>query len=89
VLGVNAPNNIDYMLDVSVLTENGINPKSVKFPAKPIPFQNMDQALQSGQISAATLPEPFASIAEERSPAPPPDRAAPRLPGASGQVAPG
>lgn len=66
VLGVNAPNNIDYMLDVSVLTENGINAKSVKFPAKPIPFPDMDHALSVGQIDAATLPEPFASIAEEQ-----------------------
>lgn len=66
VLGVNAPSNIDYLLDVSVLTENGINQNSVKFPAKPIPFPEMDQALQSGQVAAATLPEPFASIAEQQ-----------------------
>jgi NitT/TauT family transport system substrate-binding protein len=66
VLGVNAQKNIDYLLDVSVLAENGISRSSVKFPTKPIPFPDMDQALQSGQIAAATLPEPFASVAEQQ-----------------------
>ena len=32
VLGVNAEKNIDYLLDVSVLTENGIKSGGVKFP---------------------------------------------------------
>src|ERR1700761_652211 len=31
VIGVNAPGNINYLLAVSVLQENGISPKSVKF----------------------------------------------------------
>lgn len=66
VLGVNAPKNIDYLLDASVLTENGISTKNVKFPAQPIPFPEMGQALRSGQIAAATLPEPFASQAEQQ-----------------------
>ncbi len=65
VLGVNAPLNIDYLLDVSVLTEHGINPKDVKFPTQQIPFPLMGAALQSGKIAAATMPEPFASLAEE------------------------
>jgi NitT/TauT family transport system substrate-binding protein len=66
VLGVNAPQNIDYLLDVSVLTENGISQNSVKFPAQPIPFPNMAGELSSGKIGAATMPEPFASIAEQQ-----------------------
>ena len=66
VLGVNAPQNIDYLLDVSVLTENGINRNNVKFPAQPIPFPNMAAELSSGNIDAATMPEPFASIAEQQ-----------------------
>ncbi len=65
VLGVNAPLNIDYLLDVSVLTEHGVNPKDVKFPTQQIPFPLMGAALQSGKIAAATMPEPFASLAEE------------------------
>ena len=66
VLGVNAPLNIDYLLDVSVLTENGINSRDVKFPKQEIPFPMMGQALQSGTIAAATMPEPFASLAEQQ-----------------------
>ena len=75
MLGVNAPGNIDYLLDVSVLQENGIDPKLVKFPSASnpafaatdgqIPFPTMAAALASGKIAAATMPEPFASIAEQ------------------------
>ncbi len=65
-MGVNAPGTIDSLLDVSVLQENGVLPTSVKFPAAPIPFPQMGQMLASGQIAAATLPEPFASPAEQR-----------------------
>jgi NitT/TauT family transport system substrate-binding protein len=76
LVGVNAPGNIDYLLDVSVLQENGINPKDVQFPSASdkafaatggaIPFPTMAQDLASGEIAAATLPEPFASQAEQQ-----------------------
>jgi NitT/TauT family transport system substrate-binding protein len=66
VLGVNAPFNIDYLLDASVLTEHGISAKDVKFPKAPIPFPEMGEELASGKIAAATLPEPFASLVEEK-----------------------
>jgi NitT/TauT family transport system substrate-binding protein len=75
LVGVNAPGNIDYLLDVSVLQENGVNPASVEFPSASdkafaatdgaIPFPNMAQDLADGEIAAATLPEPFASQAEQ------------------------
>jgi NitT/TauT family transport system substrate-binding protein len=77
LIGVNAPNNIDYLLDVSVLKENGINPKDVEFPTGKdkasaqykddgaIPFPFMAGELKSGELAAATLPEPFASLAEQ------------------------
>jgi NitT/TauT family transport system substrate-binding protein len=77
LIGVNAPSNIDYLLDVSVPRENGINPKDVTFPngkdkasaqfndGGAIPFPLMASLLQSGKIAAATLPEPFASLAEQ------------------------
>jgi NitT/TauT family transport system substrate-binding protein len=65
LIGVNAPGNIDYLLDASVLTENGISPDSVQFPKTPIQFPDMVPDLASGKIAAATLPEPFASIAEQ------------------------
>jgi NitT/TauT family transport system substrate-binding protein len=66
LVGVNAPGNINYLLDVSVLQENGVNPTSVQFPTAPIPFPQMGQMLASGKIAAATLPEPFASQAEQQ-----------------------
>jgi NitT/TauT family transport system substrate-binding protein len=66
LVGVNAPGNIDYLLGVSVLQENGVNPKSVDFPAQPIPFPQMGGMLASGKVSAAVLPEPFASQAEQQ-----------------------
>jgi NitT/TauT family transport system substrate-binding protein len=76
LVGVNAPGNIDYLLDVSVLQENGINPKDVQFPSASdkafaatggaIPFPSMAQDLADGAIAAATLPEPFASQAEQQ-----------------------
>jgi NitT/TauT family transport system substrate-binding protein len=78
LVGVNAPNNIDYLLDVSVLKENGINPDEVRFPngkdkasaqykdQGAIPFPFMASLLASGKLAAATLPEPFASIAEQQ-----------------------
>ncbi|HEX3513243.1 MAG TPA: ABC transporter substrate-binding protein [Trebonia sp.] len=76
LVGVNAPGNIDYLLDVSVLQENGVNPKDVQFPTASdkafaatdgaIPFPNMAQDLADGEIAAATLPEPFASQAEQQ-----------------------
>jgi NitT/TauT family transport system substrate-binding protein len=67
-IAVNAPDNIDYLLDVSVLAENGINVDTdhVSFPGQPVPFPAMAQALQNGgQFAAATMPEPFASMAEQ------------------------
>jgi NitT/TauT family transport system substrate-binding protein len=66
LLGVNAPGNIDYLLSASVLTENGISPQSVQFPKTAIQFPDMVPDLATGKIAAATLPEPFASIAEQQ-----------------------
>jgi NitT/TauT family transport system substrate-binding protein len=66
LVGVNAPGNIEYLLGVSVLQENGITPSTVKFPTAPIPFPQMGGMLASGKVSAAILPEPFASQAEQQ-----------------------
>lgn len=65
MLGVNAPGNIDYLLSKSLLQENGAD-KNVSFPSKPIPFPEMGQFLKAGQVSAAALPEPFASQAMQQ-----------------------
>jgi NitT/TauT family transport system substrate-binding protein len=76
LVGVNAPGNIDYLLGLSVLSENNVNPSSVNFPdAKmkafsstggAIPFPFMAADLANGEISAAIMPEPFASQAEQK-----------------------
>ncbi|MFY9933554.1 MAG: ABC transporter substrate-binding protein, partial [Streptosporangiaceae bacterium] len=62
-VGINAPNNILYLLVASVLAEHGIPVSKVHFRDN-IPLPEMADALASGEISAAVLPEPFASDAE-------------------------
>jgi NitT/TauT family transport system substrate-binding protein len=64
-VGVNAPGNIDYLLTASVLQENGVRLRDVSFPNSPITFPNMANVLKSGEIQAAVMPEPFASIGEQ------------------------
>ena len=78
LVAVNAPTNIDYLLGVSVLKENGINPDAVKFPngkdsasaqyddGGAIPFPYMAQDLAKNEVAGAIMPEPFASIAEQQ-----------------------
>jgi NitT/TauT family transport system substrate-binding protein len=62
-VAINAPDNILFLLAASVLAEHGISPQSVHFAS--IPFQNMPDELSSNAVSAAVMPEPFASGAEE------------------------
>jgi NitT/TauT family transport system substrate-binding protein len=62
-IAINAPKNILYLLVASVLAEHNIKPGLVHFAS--IPFPNMPAELQSGAVSAALLPEPFASGAEQ------------------------
>jgi NitT/TauT family transport system substrate-binding protein len=52
-----------FLLTASVLAEHGISPSSVHFAS--IPFQEMPDELSSDAVSAAVMPEPFASGAEE------------------------
>lgn len=64
-LAFNAPQNIDYLLDASVLAENGINIRTtVKIPGQPIEFPQLIADLAQRKYDAVTLPEPFASIAQ-------------------------
>jgi NitT/TauT family transport system substrate-binding protein len=63
-IGINAPKNILYLLAASVLAEHGLSPDDVRFRTD-IPLPAMAAALKAGQIDAAVLPEPFASIAEQ------------------------
>ena len=63
IIGVNAPGNILYLLAASVLTDHGLNVSGVRFAYYPLP--EMAAMLKAGKISAAVLPEPFASQAEQ------------------------
>jgi len=62
-IAINAPKNILYLLAASVLAEHGISLGSVKFTS--VPFPAMATELKSGAISAAVMPEPFASGAQQ------------------------
>ncbi|HEV3292635.1 MAG TPA: ABC transporter substrate-binding protein [Streptosporangiaceae bacterium] len=62
-IAINAPKNILYLLAASVLAEHGIAPGLVKFAD--VPFTDMVPEMQSGAVSAAVMPEPFASDAEQ------------------------
>jgi NitT/TauT family transport system substrate-binding protein len=63
VIGVNAPGNILYLLAASVLADHGLKVSGVRFAYYPLP--QMAAMLKAGKVSAAVLPEPFASQAEE------------------------
>src|SRR6266702_8464767 len=61
-VAINAPKNILYQMAASMMAEQGMSPKSVKFAD--VPFPKMAAELKSGAVDAALLPEPFASQAE-------------------------
>jgi NitT/TauT family transport system substrate-binding protein len=62
-IGVNVKDNIGTLLISSVLKEFGISASQVHFVA--VNFPDMGQALQSGKIDVAWLPEPFGSADAE------------------------
>jgi NitT/TauT family transport system substrate-binding protein len=62
-IGVNAPGNILYLLAASALADNGLSVSGVHFAYDPLP--QMAAMLKAGKITAAVLPEPFASQAEQ------------------------
>ena len=62
-IGVNAPGNILYLLAASALADHGLNVSGVHFAYYPLP--EMAAVLRAGKITAAVLPEPFASQAEQ------------------------
>ncbi len=63
VIGVNAPGNILYLLAASALADHGLQVSGARFAYYPLPV--MAAMLKAGKISAAVLPEPFASQAEQ------------------------
>jgi NitT/TauT family transport system substrate-binding protein len=61
-IGVNAPGNILYLLAASALADNGLSVSGAHFAYYPLP--EMAAMLKAKKITAAVLPEPFASQAE-------------------------
>jgi len=61
-IGVNAPGNILYLLAASALADHGLKVTGARFAYYPLP--KMAAMLKAGKITAAVLPEPFASQAE-------------------------
>jgi NitT/TauT family transport system substrate-binding protein len=61
-IGVNAPGNILYLLAASALADQGLQVSGTHFAYYPLP--QMAAMLKAGKITAAVLPEPFASQAE-------------------------
>jgi NitT/TauT family transport system substrate-binding protein len=72
-VAVNAPDNIDFLLDESVLSGygikvnngTGVSENEVNFPSAPVDFPTMAGTVAKGDYVAATLPEPFATLAEQ------------------------
>jgi NitT/TauT family transport system substrate-binding protein len=62
-VSVNAPNDIGTLLIDSVLTENGVQPKTVHFNNN-VQFSQVGAALESGEVAASFTPEPFVSVTE-------------------------
>src|SRR5262249_30283567 len=62
-IAINARQNILYLLAASVRAGHGRKASPVRFTN--VPFPDMPTALKTGTVSAAVLPEPFASGAEE------------------------
>jgi NitT/TauT family transport system substrate-binding protein len=63
LVAIDAPKDILYLLASSVLSEHGVAPGSVQFVS--VPFNDMPAELESGAVSAAVMPEPFASGEEQ------------------------
>jgi NitT/TauT family transport system substrate-binding protein len=62
-IGINAPDNVAYLLVVAALEANGISPSSVKWAY--YSFPNMESALATHKIQVALLAEPYISLADE------------------------
>jgi NitT/TauT family transport system substrate-binding protein len=63
-IGVNVFKSIDHSFTLAWLQKHGIDTKSIKFVE--IPFPEMEAALTTGQIQAASMIEPFITLAEGR-----------------------
>jgi NitT/TauT family transport system substrate-binding protein len=58
-VAINAPGGIEFMLVASLLEDYGLPPTAVHFVS--VDFQDTGQALATGQVDAAEMPQPFAT----------------------------
>ncbi len=65
LIAINAPQNIGALLVDSIFNNDAILPSAQNVKFKYMAFPQMAQALQTGQVAAAWMPEPFVTEAEE------------------------
>lgn len=63
-IGVNALNNVATLIVTSLLDENQIGIQSDHIHFKAIPFPDMSHALQTHEVDAAWMVEPFVTLSE-------------------------
>jgi NitT/TauT family transport system substrate-binding protein len=64
-IALNAPENILQILVSALLRDNGVPVKDVHFVSD-VPFPAMAHLLETHKVDAASMPEPFATLAEEQ-----------------------
>ncbi len=64
-IAVNVPDNIGTILIDSVLNASAVLPSQAHVQFVAMPFPKMANALQTGKVDAAWMPEPFVTQAEE------------------------
>jgi len=64
-IAINAPRNIGALLVDSIFNNDAILPSSQNVKFATMKFPQMAHALQTGQVAAAWMPEPFVTEAEE------------------------
>jgi NitT/TauT family transport system substrate-binding protein len=62
-VAVNGLGGVDDVTLMAILDENGVDPASVEFTE--VPFPDMNAAVESGQVDAASQPEPFVTLGEQ------------------------
>ncbi len=70
-IAINAPRNIGTLLVDSIFNNDAILPSSANVKFAYMKFPDMAHALQTGQVAAAWMPEPFVTEAEEKTGAQP------------------
>ncbi len=62
-IAVNGLGGVDDVTIKAILDDHGVDPASVEFTE--VPFPDMNAAVESGQVDAASQPEPFVTLGEQ------------------------